>query len=188
MTDFFGLPAPPGLPSNTSRQGAAMTTLYEDGERAGLNILQRDADGDLITVGAVATFSDLILSRVDERDGERTQTVLADNPKLYAFGRDHRVYGVSAVLLDTDLDHTIRIGTKEWTGRTASEWREFYEKYAALHVCAKNRYMVQFIYARRVLYGAITDMQLSRLSVKPNEVELLFNFYVSFGGTANYAE
>jgi len=188
MVDVFGPPAPLNLPTNQRRHGQTMTTLFEDGERANLNVLQRDADGELVVVGAIASFSDLILARVDERDFERVQTILSDNPKLYAFGRDHRIYGASAVLLDTDLTDTIEIGNKKWTGRSAAEWREFYKKYASLHVCAQSRYMIQFSYARRVLYGAIVDMQLSSLSMKPNEVELLFNFYVSFGGTVDYLE
>jgi hypothetical protein len=159
-------------------------TLYEN-ERAIFRVFQKDKTGALVLTKTVASFSQMVLLRVDEVDQERIQTALSsDGSKIWAFDRAPRVYACAATLLDTQLDAPIESingsNVPAWTGRGHKEWVEFYNDYAKLSTAAKNRYVVQFSYGKRQVYGAIQQANQVIQSALPHRVDVTFLFFVTY--------
>lgn len=161
--------------------------LYDD-VRANLVVFERDASGALNIKEPVAYFQQIMLQSSQESDSEKTQVVLgSDAPKLYAFGRQHRFFVYQAFILDTNLDREIEIRTDYvnlennttgiWTGKSYSELQSFYRKYASLHACAKNRYLVRLSYNGKQMYGAINQLTVSTDATQPNKYDVSFSFY-----------
>ena len=165
------------------RFGDQSQPLY-DGDRAAPRVYALDATGALILTNPVASFDQLLVSRADEPERDRIQYSQSfDGQKLYAYGSDHRTYAFSATLLDTVLTQPIKppVGSqaKPWAGRGYRDWVAFFEQYANLWACAKNRHLVQFTYGRRQVYGAVVDMTPTLLASEPHRVDLLLSFYVT---------
>lgn len=157
--------------------------LYEE-ERAVLRVYPLDATGALVLTQPVASFDQLIIARVDEPDRDRVQYSQSfDGHKLYAYGSDHRIYSVSAAVIDTELSAPLEapVGSaaSAWAGRGHRDWVEFFETYASVWACAKARYLVQMTYGRRQVYGAIVDTTPSMMATAPHKFDVLFSFYVT---------
>lgn len=157
--------------------------LYEN-ERAVLSVYKRDRTGALDLTAAESRFDDLLIQSVQEQDQEKIQVILADAPKLYAFGTQHRFYTFTASLLDTKLkaneETSLVIGDDSWDGNGVRRWRDFYETSASLSSCAKNNTLVQVFYAGKVIYGAINTMSLNHDSLNQNMYSVVFSMYVVY--------
>ena len=160
------------------------TTLYED-QRGYMIVYRRDRTGAVDLTQPVSFFTDLIIQSAQETDPEKVQIALADAPKLYAFGSQHRFYTFNAIVLDTKLSNqssdaliTKDSGDSTWDGQSMEAWRKFYENYAKLSVASRERYLVMFFYGSRTIWGAINQMALNHTSVDPNHYSVVFSFYV----------
>lgn len=158
-------------------------TLYEDVQ--GLFSVHRlNRQGVLDISNSVATFRQLQLRSAQEQDTEQTQIALSsDAPKLYAFGRQHRVFNYQAFLADSAIEKELTLGRgvnqSVWTGESYSEWQDFYENYARLSVCAANRWAVRFSYAGTIVTGAINMMAVTAFSQQPHIYDVAFSMYAT---------
>jgi hypothetical protein len=174
---------PQGTNTRDELFGAQSQELYE-GDRAAVRVFPLDVTGALVLTNPVASFDQLIIARVEEPERERNQLSQSfDGHKLYAFGSDHRVYAISAALIDTRLGTAIPApaGSESaaWTGRGHRDWVTFFEKYASLWRCAERRYLVQLTYGRRQVYGAFLESTPNINAQAPHRVDLLLSFYVT---------
>jgi len=165
------------------RFGEQAQELYE-GDRAAVRVFPLDATGALVLTNPVAEFDQLLIGRVEEPDRERVQYSQSfDGNKLYAYGNDHRVYAISAALLDTDLGTTIQPPSgseaSAWEGRGHRDWVQFFEQYASLWACARDRLLVQLTYGRRQVYGAFLESTPNLVASAPHRLDLLLSFYVT---------
>lgn len=159
-------------------------TAYDSG-RLILSAHRLDAAGTPVPVPD-KTFSHLIVESIQEPDSEMAQVALSsDAPKLYGFGRTHRVFTIQGKLLDTDLDKTISPEQRfneynnDWNGHSFSDLQDFYKEFGSLAVCAKQRRVVRMLYARRSLYGGINALNVSTSSGQPNCYDVSMSFFVT---------
>jgi hypothetical protein len=159
-------------------------TSYDSG-RLILSSHRLDAAGTPVPVPD-KTFSHLLADAVQEPDSEVAQVALSsDAPKLYGFGRAHRVFTIQGKILDSDLDKTIAPSDRfneynnNWNGHSFTDLQDFYNEYGSLAVCAKQRRVVRMLYARRGLYGAINALNVSTTSGQPNCYDVSMSFFVT---------
>lgn len=155
-------------------------TIYEN-ERASFVVYPIDRTGAIDLSRPVASYNQVLVQSVQEQDSERTQIALSsDAAKLYSFGRQHRFFNFQGTLLDTNMKGFLETNPISiWTGRSYTEWASFYENFANLSTCAKNRYLVQLTYPSKRLFGAINQMSASTDAAQPNRYDLVFSFYVT---------
>ncbi len=169
-----------------------MTTRLDNFNASGINphedaaaileVFRVNYKGVLNTSVPIASFSQIQLKSTQEQDTEKTQIALSsDAPKLYTFGRQHRIFNYQAFIGDTNLSSDIEIPANNsvWTGRSYSEWQDFYDNFAKLSVCAERRYVVQLTYANKRILGAINMMAVSGYADQPHIYDVVFSFYAT---------
>lgn len=154
----------------------AQTTLYDD-ERAEMRVYALDKRGLINYNKIISKFSDVIVQELSETDTERTQVLLAEEPKLYVYGKQHKFIQITGVLPDARLDNPIQIGTSSWDGHGYTKWLNFYDNFAKLSVCARKNYRVVLVLERRMYIGGIVQMTASMNAEKPHEYQLSFIMY-----------
>ena len=159
-------------------------TAY-DSNRLVLTSHRIDAAGTPMPVPE-RTFSHLLVTSIQEPDAEIAQVALSsDAPKLYGFGRAHRVFTVQGKILDSDLDKSVSpaggatASNPDWDGHSFSSLQDFYKDFASLAVCASERRIVRMSYTRRSLYGAINALSVSTSATEPNCYEVNLSFFVT---------
>jgi hypothetical protein len=177
----------------TKDYGRTAITLYED-NRSLIAVYKFDVSGALNFLEPVALFDEFLLQSVVEANRDNVQYVLgSDAPKIYVMGQGHRIFSISAILLDTDLDHPLSaeltpfvvpnaasaslLRFKGWSGTGLTAWQTFYDNYASLAACGKNRTLVGFQYMNRTFYGAFLNVSLAHSADQPHVYELSTAFY-----------
>lgn len=161
---------------------AQSRTRYDD-QRLLLTSHRMDAAGTPIPAPD-RTFNHFILTAVQEPDSEIAQVALSsDAPKLYGFGRAHKVFTFQGKILDTNLDKTLesRSGSQfgmTYTGHSYADLQQFYSDFGSLSVCARTRRLVRVVYAGKILYGAINALNITTASAEPNCYEVTMSIFV----------
>lgn len=162
-------------PTIKSTYGSSSVNLY-DNKRSRISVHSMGVSSyapDPVADDAV--FDDVIIDGIQELSRERVHlTQSTAGEKIYAFGREHRLFSVSAILIDTYLTRPI----KNWDGRGLNKWKTFYEKYARLVSCARDARVVVFRYQDRIISGAVTEYTLNSDCNQPGIYQLTFVFYV----------
>lgn len=159
---------------------AQAQTLYDD-VRLSLTSHRIDSAGTPEPVVA-SSFNHLLLAAVSEPDMEIAQVVLSsDAPKLYGFGREHKIYSFQGKILDTDLDKSFTSyeeGANTYTGRSYTDLRKFYEDFGSIAACAQTRSLLKVTYPSKALYGGMVDLNVQAAAAMPHCYEIAFNLYV----------
>jgi hypothetical protein len=158
-------------------------TLYDDA-RTTFVVYKVDRTGAIDLTSPQVRFESFFATVVSESDRERIQYALSsDAPKIYSFGREHRIYNFSGYLFDTNLDHSIPSLDpniiKPWSGAGLDAWTNFFENWGSLHASAKRGTIVELTYANRRLYGCIFQTASSQTATQPHKVDQVFSFYVA---------
>lgn len=177
----------------SSSYGQSHISIFPE-TRNYVGVYEFDAGGALNLIEPVALFDEFVLQSVVESNKDNTQIFLSsDAPKIKVFGQSHWLFSISAVLLDTDLNRTIEtpgvtegilaqtdqqlLQNRGWTGSGIANWRIFYESFACLPVCAKNRWLVGFYYMGRTFYGAFTQSNIVQTASEPHRAFMSSSFY-----------
>jgi len=156
-------------------------TLYDD-IRLSLTSHRIDSAGSPEPV-AQSSFNHLLLSSVSEPDVEIAQVLLSsDAPKLYGFGREHKVYLFQGKILDTNLDKSFtssEAGADTFTGHSYTNLRKFYEDFGSIAACAQTRSLLKVTYPSKALYGGIVDLNVQAMSAMPHCYEISFSLFVT---------
>jgi hypothetical protein len=158
-------------------------TLY-DNARTTFVVYPVDRTGAIDLTDPQIRFESFFTTAVSESDRERVQYAMSsDAPKLYSFGREHRIYNFSGFLFDTNIDHPIESTQTEvprsWRGDGLASWTNFFENWGSLHASSKRRTIVEVTYANRRLYGCLLQTAATQLAVQPHKVDQVFSFYVN---------
>lgn len=157
---------------------SAQNTFYED-ERGEFHVYALSKNGNVNYTKRLARFKDVIIQELSDVDTERTQMLLADEPKLFTYGKQHKFIQISCVIPDTKLDIPIQYEGSVWNGRGYSNWLSFYNNYAKISTCAKNNTRLVLVLARRTFVGGILQMTVSMTADKPNEYTCSIAMYVT---------
>lgn len=162
--------------------GDTAQTLYED-TRCRFVVRKLELSGIISNAAdmIVSSFGDLIVQSVTESTRERSQiTASSDHNKLYAFGREQRIYTISAKLLDTDLKEPLTDSQHiDWDGKGLKAWKEFYEQ-ACISECARLRRITEFHYNDRSFFGGLMNQTVNIDSRQPHAVDLSLTMCVMY--------
>ena len=159
--------------------GESSQNLYTD-KRSKLQINKISSAGipypdPISDSNGLVVLSDILITGISENSRERVHlTQSTGGEKLYSFGREHRLFSVSAIVIDSKLSQPVG----SWDGQGLRNWKNFYDNYAKLSACAKNGWLVVFNYHDRTIAGAITEYNLNSDCTTPNIHQLSFTFFV----------
>jgi hypothetical protein len=177
--------APQDLPQRDLYRSA--NTDVDDAVRATLTVhrLIRDVPED-----SPHKIADMLkIQSITTSDEERTQIVVdsVDSGKIYLFGRQTRLYTVSAFIVDSlDRSETRRgdpLAGDVYRGsyHLLSEWLNLYEEYFRLTKCFEKNLIVRLRWRTSEYWGYITSNVRSGESSNQNVVIVSFTFVHLFG-------
>ena len=154
--------------------GLSSQTLYED-SRPFISVHRIDKNGAIVETESVTSYNKLIIQGILEGTREREQLIASSSglEKVYSFGREHRLFNVSAVLLDTDIVNPVN----GWDGDGYRSWDSFYKNYARIAACARNRWVVKLVYTGRTMFGGLLQSTINTTDKDPHRYDVSFIFY-----------
>lgn len=127
----------------------------------------------------------LKIQSINMADEERTQIVVnnVDSGKLYLFGRQPRLYTVSAFIIDSNLDTEIGKRGTIYAGSShlLTEWLDLYEEYFRLTKCFEKNLIARLRWRTSEYWGYVTGNVRSGESMNQNLVVVSFTFAHIFG-------
>ena len=113
---------------------------------------------------------------------ERVQYVVnsEDDGKAYFFGRTHRMYSVSAFLIDSDLESDqVRFMLDEGivAGDVAALWEATYDQYLRATQAVKQRLVSAIKWQDNTFWGYLLGMNMSDTADNDNVVTVSFSFF-----------
>lgn len=127
----------------------------------------------------------LRIQGINIADEERTQIVVnnVDSGKLYLFGRQPRLYTVSAFIIDSDLDPGIGKESLIYAGSSHlfSKWLALYEEYFRLTKCYEYNLIGRLRWRTSEYWGYVMSNMRSMESSNQNLITIGFVFAHVFG-------
>jgi hypothetical protein len=120
------------------------------------------------------------IQSVNLADEERTQIVVnnVDSGKLYLFGRQPRLYTVSAFIIDSNLDPLVGTDSAIYAGSShlLSEWLALYEEHFRLTKCLDKSTIARLRWRTSEYWGYLTSNVRSGESTNQNLIVVSFSF------------